>query len=798
MKRLALLLFFFSLASYVQAQLHGNKWRFGISGGITNYLGDIRPLKINDFGNFTRLYQRYDTYSEQLSYQASLEYALGNSVGLMLSAGTYQFGAGDRFLQNDGTLFTESQNFDRALNFQTDLYDAGLSFVFKPDNDWILSGKSIVAPYFTLGFGVQSFAVYGDLLDANGNRYDYSNLATVPDGTFETQLNDLGTETSDGYRNTTFYANFGLGVRFRITKSFEIFAQSDFKRAATDYLDDVAGEYRTNYDNDFQRYAAQPGTNVITPENRSRGFENRNPDWYIYHGMGIKFSFGANKKSFVPPVITQRYTYDLSPEYLNELREKAEQGRVESQGQTNYITVIQLPENRNYAIPDSLKDGLDSLTKVAILDEIEAIKTDSARLQANIESSRVELNELNQVRELAMADSSTSASVRDTRLQSIDQQGASLRGELEAMDSEQMTQVARMDSLSTLLALDERPSESLDSLKYDQILLYPGQVTRIEYGNGRNTRVLMDSTIVQPSAVQSEGTMSKEEFDEQLEKFRSEMLQAQATRDSAMMMAFATKYEAQPTAAEMQAEAAPQQESQPQEIVINQEGLDDKTAQKVQKNNEKARKAEEKANRRQEKLDKKNNELLKDALLVGGTAAITAAITSDKKEKQQPVTDSIATSFQSDSLLLARIASDSLLIDSLRNVPIVVDTVLLEKSIPLLLQSRKIEVYFGINERTLTPEELGKLATISTYLESNPEAYVELIGFADNTGSVSYNLQISRDRVDAVEEALIQNHNISKDRIQKETGGLILRGQTKESMDQDRKVEIRIFSSDTK
>lgn len=146
MKKLALFLLFICISTLAQAQLYGNKWRFGISGGVTNYMGDIRPLKINDFGNFTRLYKRYDNYSEQLFYQLSLEYTLGNSVGLMLTAGTYQFGAGDRFVQNNGELFNESLNFDRALNFQTDLYDAGLSFVFKPDNDWMLPGNSIIAP----------------------------------------------------------------------------------------------------------------------------------------------------------------------------------------------------------------------------------------------------------------------------------------------------------------------------------------------------------------------------------------------------------------------------------------------------------------------------------------------------------------------------------------------------------------------------------------------------------------------------------------------------------------------------
>ena len=149
MKKLTLLILAFAFAISAQAQLYGYKWRFGASAGITNYLGDIQPIKVDNFQNFTRYYKRYTTYSDQLSYQISLEYALGKSVGLMLTGGSYQFGSSDRFIKNDRTLFTDSPTFDRALNFQTDVYDAGLSLVIKPDNNWLLSGKSFFPIHYS-------------------------------------------------------------------------------------------------------------------------------------------------------------------------------------------------------------------------------------------------------------------------------------------------------------------------------------------------------------------------------------------------------------------------------------------------------------------------------------------------------------------------------------------------------------------------------------------------------------------------------------------------------------------------
>ncbi|WP_296698167.1 OmpA family protein [Algoriphagus sp.] len=772
MKKLFTIIFSLFLILNAQAQLHGNKWRIGFSAGTTNYLGDIKPLKVNNFQNFTKLYKRYENYSEQLSYQLSLEYALGNSVGLMLSAGSYQFGSGDRFIQNDGTLFTESPNFDRALNFQTDLYDAGLSFVIKPDNNWLLSGKSFFAPYLTIGLGVQTFKVYGDLLDENENRYDYRNINTIPDGTFETNLANLNTENPNGYRDATFYANVGLGFRFRITKTIELFAQSDFKRAATDYLDDISGVYRTIYDNDFQLYAAKPGTNLVTVDNPNRGSNNGRNDWYIYHGIGVKFSFGANKEAFRPPVITQRYTYvptELSQKQLAE--EEAELNEKLSGTTNNYFTVIQLPSNSK-----DLSKGYvaDSAQLVTIQNEIDSLQIIQDQLTVERDSIQTEVQGLDQAIGLAERDSSVSTNIRDVRISNFENEKSFVIGELANINGLANQNQFKLDSLKAIQNSSSPEQLSLDSAAMmRELIIYPGQVSRILYSAGNPTVLQLDSA--QESAAlqraQTEGMMTRDQFEEEMESFRSEMLQAQATRDSAMMMAFASKIPDEPQKTDERVA-----ESEPQEVLINAEAVDNKTAKKLEKNRKK-----------QEKIEKKNNELLKDALLVGGTAAATAAIANsgEKKEAEQQASY--------DSMLLARIALDSMLIDSLRNVPRQIDTVEIEKTIPQLLHQSKIEVYFEINKTTLTEPELAKLTPIIKYLEENPDVKVELIGYADNTGSVSYNLQISEKRVNEVARLLQEEYGIEPERIEKNTGGMIIRGSTKGSVENDRRVEIRVL-----
>lgn len=797
MKKVITLILVLLLSYSAQAQLHGNKWRFGLSMGTTNYVGDIRPMPLRDFNNLTKLYNRNKTYSEQFSYQASLEYALGNSVGLMLTAGSYQFGSGDRFIQNDGSLLTESPSFDRALNFQTNLYDAGLSFVIKPDNNWLLSGNSFFAPYLTLGIGVQTFDVSGDLLDANGNRYDYTNQNTIPDGRFETPLASLGTERTDGYNRTTLYANLGLGVRFRITKSIEIFAQSDFKRAATDYLDDVSGQYRASYDNDFQEYAAKPGTNLVNAENRNRGFNDGKGDWYIYHGIGLKFSFGANKAAFKPPVITQRYTYIPTELTKIQLEAKPQENNVPSQTTNNYFTVVQLPGIESKA---GSKIKLDSTQLIKNQVFIDSLSLMGEEFDAEMEKAETELSSLNQAITLAERDSSVSENIQAARLQVLGAEKSISEGKMTSISFLKNRNQFKIDSLMNESQQVEISESTLDSAAMiRELIIYPGQVSRILYSANSQAVLQLDSASqkqsMSPSSASAETmsteTMSRKEFETEMGNFRSEMLQAQAKRDSAMMMAFASRSQVvadeQP---EIRAEA-----SKPQEVAISQGGIDSKTAQKVRKNNEKAIKAEENARKQQEKIEKKNNELLKDALLVGGAVAVTAAVTSDKKEKETPVDSTQVISMQEPEILdsTAVSATPVPIIAPVVVEPVIrVDTVFVENEKQVLLRQAKMEVYFETNQFTLSESEIAKLAPIKDLLNSNPDENLELVGFADNTGSIAYNLALTEKRVESVKKILIETYQIPAERINTGDGGLIVRGKSKGAQEQDRKVEIRL------
>jgi outer membrane protein OmpA-like peptidoglycan-associated protein len=74
-------------------------------------------------------------------------------------------------------------------------------------------------------------------------------------------------------------------------------------------------------------------------------------------------------------------------------------------------------------------------------------------------------------------------------------------------------------------------------------------------------------------------------------------------------------------------------------------------------------------------------------------------------------------------------------------------------------------VYFDFNRADLRDEGFGELEEIARALKADPNAVVELQGFADSRGSDVYNQRLTRDRVDAVVRYLVQRHGVELRRI---------------------------------
>ncbi|MGB0839012.1 MAG: hypothetical protein ACPGXL_02670, partial [Chitinophagales bacterium] len=132
----------FLATTILMAQQNYYGYRVGVSYGTMGYWGDL-----------TDQYPRLSAYLEP-AMGLQLERSLSKTLGLRLTASQGAISYNDRTVNHKGEFLTDNPNFDRGLNFRTDIRDAALSFVFHTDNDRQLNDDAFIAPYLSVGFGV--------------------------------------------------------------------------------------------------------------------------------------------------------------------------------------------------------------------------------------------------------------------------------------------------------------------------------------------------------------------------------------------------------------------------------------------------------------------------------------------------------------------------------------------------------------------------------------------------------------------------------------------------------------------
>ena len=73
-----------------------------------------------------------------------------------------------------------------------------------------------------------------------------------------------------------------------------------------------------------------------------------------------------------------------------------------------------------------------------------------------------------------------------------------------------------------------------------------------------------------------------------------------------------------------------------------------------------------------------------------------------------------------------------------------------------LINSGIINVYFDYDSSTPYEASVGGIKFVSEYMKKNPNAQIEVIGYADPVGGDSYNQALSQRRADAVKSLLVQ------------------------------------------
>lgn len=107
-------------------------------------------------------------------------------------------------------------------------------------------------------------------------------------------------------------------------------------------------------------------------------------------------------------------------------------------------------------------------------------------------------------------------------------------------------------------------------------------------------------------------------------------------------------------------------------------------------------------------------------------------------------------------------------------------------------------IYFDFNKSDLKDEGMTELEEVAKALKADPNAVLELQGYADQRGPDRYNYQLTRERVDAVTRYLVQRHGIDLRRIHAVGMGKasLASGEKpgKDTYSKSRRVEIRLFA----
>ena len=213
-----------------------NKFSFvGLGIGTLSYFGDLS--KNSNIGTFSQI---------RAGYNLNIEKRLGNYIGVSFNGLM-------------GELSHNQISTAGHLNFETDVFQAGINLVAYMDNDKIINRKSLFTPFFSAGLGYFVFDPKGDLTDATGNPYYYWNdgsIRSTPetdttlftsniiqrDYTYETTLKD----SSNNYTRGTFTFPLSAGLKFKLSNSFDANISATFYLTQSDFIDNI----KANNDND--------------------------------------------------------------------------------------------------------------------------------------------------------------------------------------------------------------------------------------------------------------------------------------------------------------------------------------------------------------------------------------------------------------------------------------------------------------------------------------------------------------------------------------------------------------------
>lgn len=730
--------------AWLYAQQDGFGWRVGGSIGYMGYHGDLSSNNL--LKEVTTQFK--PTKDRPITWGVSIERKISRSIGLCVNYAQGSFTANDR--DRDAT----DPFYARSLNAQTKLRDLNGSFIFRSER------RFFITPYLMLGGGLTNFSVYGDLKDANGNFYNYSNTVTQ-DGDFETQLDGLKTEV-ESYSTLVPHINAGIGLRFRLASWLSLHLQTDLRYAFSDHLEDVANNnFSNSADNANQAFAIKPNAAYTgTRANNTNDIELLNNDMYAYTSLGLRFSFGRRRADFHPPVF---YAGSELPK-IETIKVVPTEIPVGNSFVTLYDTLRMSSKNYQMTVDSSMAQQ----TKI-LLDSINAIKLNNAQVQQQIAQSRADyellqrdiinlkdvqteeqrkatesrINELNnQVKYLSIA---TANNVKPADSSSVDAKYLlelqKMRTEIAAFKANQ----AEKDQLAALKAQDANmPTPTTLPIATDASSLYyqrDMQAIRDQIAalnNNLASQGKQPPIVVQQTAPTTNGNSAAES---QAMMNTMQALSIQLNSISTRLSAVEGRPAQTNTAPIINNVPAPQQN-----------------------NNQANEQLQQQIRDLQNQLNNLN---------------------SKPAPQQQPViinTPAPQPQQNNNQELLNQIKALQDQVKDLSNKPapqqqpIIVQTpapqpVIVQQAAPqityrqAIAPMRNTSIYFDNNSTVIKQSELAKLEKMANVLNTYPEAKITISGYTDSVGGDDYNRKLSERRANAVRDRLIQAYGIQASKV---------------------------------
>ncbi|RDV14124.1 hypothetical protein DXT99_16285 [Pontibacter diazotrophicus] len=251
MKRLCtlVLLFVFTLtlvAIDAEAQRFTQRKRYGSIGltlGATNYFGDIVPEP--DFTSF-----RFKSTRPNVGLSYTYRYFPRVSF-----RGAFNWG---RIMGDDrlSASLDEGENagrYMRNLSFRNDIKElSAVAIIDLFENRQTYQRRPDFVPYGF--FGIAVFHHNPKAYYENGVREGLSPANDIPTGWYE--LQPLGTEGQyvdggnypDPYSRVQIAIPFGLGVRYKLDRNWDLNIEIGWRKTFTDYLDDASGSFANKAD----------------------------------------------------------------------------------------------------------------------------------------------------------------------------------------------------------------------------------------------------------------------------------------------------------------------------------------------------------------------------------------------------------------------------------------------------------------------------------------------------------------------------------------------------------------------